>query len=95
MEAVGFINNPPAGINVYEIPLPEGINISRTTKDLKLLEQVYMAGQRAGNDFIKNLRIKLNKNFYEEIYYGHSRCKKHFHSRGREHGASTDISLCD
>jgi predicted patatin/cPLA2 family phospholipase len=59
MEAVGFINNPPAGINVYEIPLPEGINISRTTKDLKLLEQVYMAGQRAGNDFIKKFADQI------------------------------------
>jgi predicted patatin/cPLA2 family phospholipase len=59
MEAVGFINNPPAGINVYEIPLPEGINISRTTKDLKLLEQVYMAGQRAGNHFIKKFADQI------------------------------------
>ncbi len=55
MEAVDFINNPPEGINVYEISLPEGTNISRTTKDPKLLEKVYMTGQRAGNDFIKKV----------------------------------------
>lgn len=60
MEAVNFIKNPPAGIEVYEISPPDGLHLSRTTKDLKFLNAAYKSGINSGKDFIKNTGFKLS-----------------------------------
>lgn len=54
MEAVDFIKNPPAGIEVYEISPPDGLHIGRATKDLNILNAAYRAGLNSGMDFIRS-----------------------------------------
>ncbi len=56
MEAVNFIKNPPSGVEVYEISPPEGLYLSRTTKNLKYLNAAYKSGINSGKDFIKKYR---------------------------------------
>jgi len=57
MKAVDFINNPPAGIDIYEISPPEGLRIGRTTMDTKVLSEAYKEGINSGNDFMKSGKI--------------------------------------
>lgn len=54
MEAVEFIKSPPAGVEVYEIAPPEGLNIGRATKNMDLLNEAYKSGINSGMEFIKS-----------------------------------------
>ncbi len=64
MEAVNFINNPPEGVEVYEISPPENLKISRVTKNRKVLDETYLSGINSGKNFIKyegnRMRGELN-----------------------------------
>ncbi|HSV97129.1 MAG TPA: patatin family protein [Spirochaetota bacterium] len=54
MDAVDFIKNPPAGVEIYEIAPPEGLNVGRATKDVHLLGAAYKSGINSGKWFIKS-----------------------------------------
>jgi predicted patatin/cPLA2 family phospholipase len=54
MEAVEFIKNPPAGVVVYEIAPPDGLNLGRATKNMDILNEAYNSGINSGREFIKN-----------------------------------------
>lgn len=56
MEAVSFINNPPSGVEIYEISPPEDLHVSRATKNRVVLEEAYKSGIDSGKDFIYRYR---------------------------------------
>jgi predicted patatin/cPLA2 family phospholipase len=53
MEAIDFINNPPAGIRITQIAPPRDLNISRTTRNKNVLRSVYEKGIDYGNEFLR------------------------------------------
>lgn len=53
MESVDFIDNPPAGVEIFEAAPPEGLKVSRITKNRNLLLSGYEAGMSAGEKLIK------------------------------------------
>jgi len=53
MESVNFINNPPAGVEVFEAAPPEGLKVSRITRNRELLLSGYKAGISAGGRLIR------------------------------------------
>jgi len=48
MESVNFIKSPPEGVEVFEAAPPEGLKVSRITRNRDILLSGYEAGIRAG-----------------------------------------------
>ena len=49
-EAIEFMRNPPAGVQIIEINPPDGFRTSRLTKNIELLNADYALGVAAGVD---------------------------------------------
>ena len=52
MESVQLIQQPPAGVRVFEIAPPSDIDVGRITTDIKLLRAAYEKGREHGMKFI-------------------------------------------
>lgn len=55
MDAVSMINNPPAGVDIFEIGPPEKLKIGRSTMNSDILDHAYNSGIDSGRDFIRNI----------------------------------------
>jgi len=62
-ESVAFIQNPPAGVRVFEIAPPGDTGVSRATRDIHLLNAVYQLGIDHGKNFIARYQIETSPPF--------------------------------
>lgn len=53
MTSVRFIQQPPSGVNIFEIAPPPNTKTGRMTTDMHILRATYRAGQECGRRFIE------------------------------------------
>lgn len=53
-EAIAFMRNPPAGVQVIEVNPPEGFRTERLTKDMEILEADYKLGYEMGEQIVRD-----------------------------------------
>ena len=57
MNAVGFIHNPPSGLEIIEVAPPKGMHTGRTTQSLRALRADYQKGIDAGLDLAAGWQV--------------------------------------
>ena len=58
-DSIDFIENPPEGINIFQVASNEPLNTSLTTTNMRLLEMDYQLGRMLGKAFVTNWTNQL------------------------------------